>query len=150
MDNKLYVNPSTRSTLVMEGELPILMVPEPIILPFRSPPNLTSPADLSTRSWNIDLFPVMCREHPESRYHDMFGFVFFATKDICNINYLLLRYPHFLGSFLVSFPQVLIELGFSMINNRRNNIIFLSLSNMIFSFLCHMLLSVCNVKTLSM
>src|SRR4051812_43900156 len=82
MDNKLCVNPSTRSTLVMEGELPILMVPEPIILPFLSPPNLTSPPDLSTRSWNIDLLPVMCREHPESRYHDMLCFVLLAAKDI--------------------------------------------------------------------
>src|SRR3954467_11434852 len=102
----------------------MLMVPEPMILPFWFPPNLTSPTDLSTRSWNIDLFPVMCREHPESRYHDMFCFFFFAAKDICNINYLLLRYPHFLGSFLVSSPQVLIELGFSMVNNRRYNMIF--------------------------
>src|SRR3954469_24972845 len=108
------------------------MVPEPMILPFWFPPKFTSPADLSSRSWNIDLFPVMCREHLESRYHDMFCFVFFAAKDICNINYLLLRYLHFLGSFLVSFPQVLIELLFSMINNRRYIMIFHKLSNMIF------------------
>src|SRR3954467_9750504 len=115
MDNKLRANPSTSRTLVIEGELPMLIVPEPMILPFLFTPNLTSAADLSTRSWNIDLFPVMCREHPESRYHDMFCFVFFAAKDIYNRNDLLLRYPHFLGSFLVSFPQVLIEIGFSMI-----------------------------------
>src|SRR4051812_44934380 len=134
----------------MGGELPILMVPEPMILPFWFPPNLTSTADLSTRSWNIDLFPGMCREHPDSRYHDMLSFVFFAAKDICNRDKLFLRYPQFLGSFLVSSPQVLIELGFSMINNRRYNMIFLSLSNMIFSILCHMLLSVYNVETFSM
>src|SRR4051812_47549280 len=126
------------------------MVPEPIILPFRSPPNLTSPADLSTRSWNIDLFPVMCREHPDSRYHDMLCFVFFAAKDICNKNNLFLRYPHFLGSFLVSFPQVLIELGFSIISNRRNSMIVFILSFMIFLRLCHMLLGVCYVKALCM
>src|SRR3954471_14952227 len=118
------------------------MVQELMILPFWFSPNFTSPADLSTRSWNIDLFPVMCREHPEFRYHDMFCFFFFAAKDICNRNYLLLRYPHFLGSFLVSFPQVRIELGFSMIFNRRNSMIFFRL--------CHMLLGVCNVKTLCM
>src|SRR3954465_9464848 len=82
MDTKLCVNPSTRSTLVMEGKLPKLMVPEPIILPFRSPPNLTSPPGLSTRSWNVDLLRVMCREHPESRYHDILLFVLFAAKDI--------------------------------------------------------------------
>src|SRR3954463_12270850 len=118
MDNKLCVNPSTRSTLVMEGELPRLMVPEPMIFPFLSPPNLTSPPGLSTRSWNVDLLPVMCREHPESRYHDILLLVLFAAKDICNKNYILLRYPHFLGYFLVSFPQVLIELGFSIIRHR--------------------------------
>src|SRR3954467_6414378 len=138
MDNKLRANPSTSRTLVIEGELPMLIVPEPMILPFLFTPNLTSPADLSTRSWNIDLFPVMCREHPESRYHDMLCFFFFAAKDICNRNYLLLRYPQFLGSFLVRFPQVPIELGFSMINNRRYSMIFLRVSNMIFFRLCHM------------
>src|SRR3954463_2686978 len=126
------------------------MVPEPIILPFGSPPNLTSPADLSTRSWNIDLLPVMCCENPESRYHDMLCFVFFAAKDICNRNYLLLRYPQLLGSFLVSSPQVLIELGCSIINNRRNNMIFFRFCRMIFSRLCHMLLSVCSMKAFGM
>src|SRR3954467_14110677 len=82
MDNKLRANPSTSRTLVIEGELPMLIVPEPMILPFLFTPNLTSPADLSTRSWNVDLFPVMCREHPESRYHDILCFVLFAAKDI--------------------------------------------------------------------
>src|SRR3954469_19415970 len=148
MDNKLCVNPSTRSTLVMEGELPKLMVPEPIILPLLTPPNLTSPPGLSIRSWNVDLLPVMCREHPESRYHDILLFVLFAAKDICNRNYLLLRYPQFLGSFLVSSPQVLIELGFSIIFNRRNNMIFFRFVSMIFLKMCHMLLSVISVKAL--
>src|SRR3954465_11401072 len=131
MDNKLCVNPSTRSTLVMEGDLPRLMVLEPMILPFWSPPNLTSPPGLSTRSWNVDLLPVMCREHPESRYHDILLFVFFAAKDICNRDYLLLRYPQFLGSFLVSLPQVLTKLGFSIIVNRRNNMIFSRFGSMV-------------------
>src|SRR3954465_972149 len=116
----------------------------------RSPPNLTSPPGLSTRSWNVDLPPVMCREHPESRYHEILCFVLFAAKDICNRNYLLLRYPQFLGSFLVSFPQVLIELGFSIIVNRRNNMIFFRFDNMILLRLCHMLLGVYSVKTLCM
>src|SRR3954465_8670542 len=116
----------------------------------RSPPNLTSPPGLSTRSWNIDLLPVMCREHPESRYHDILLFVLFAAKDICNRNKLFLRYPYFLGSFLVSSPQVLIELRFSIIRNRRNSMIISILSSMIFLRLCHMLLSVCYVKALSM
>src|SRR3954466_11626038 len=105
---------------------------------------------LSTRSWNIDLIPVMCREHPESRYHDMLCFVLFAAKDICNRNNLILRYPHFLGSFLVSSPQVLIELGFNIVSNRRNNMIIFNVSFMIFPRLCHMLFGVGYVKTLSM
>src|SRR3954464_4415991 len=150
MDNKLCVNPSTRSTLDMEGELPRLMVPEPMILPFWSPPNLTSPPGLSTRSWNVDLLPVMCREHPESRYHDTLLFVLSSAKDICNRNYLLLRYPQFLGSFLVSSPQVLIELGFSKIFNRRNSMIFFRFVSMIYLRMCHMLLGVNSVKLLCM
>src|SRR4051812_21208135 len=78
----------------------------------------------------------MCREHPKSRYHDIFLFVLFSAKDICNKNYLLLRYPQFLGSFLVSSPQVLIELGFSKIFNRRNNMIFFRFVSMIFLRMC--------------
>src|SRR3954463_4750581 len=146
MDNKLCVNPSTRSTLVMEGELPRLMVPEPMIFPFLSPPNLTSPPGLSTRSWNVDLLPVMCREQPESRYHDILLSVLFAAKDIYNLNYLLLRYPQFLGSFFVSSPQFLIELGFSKIFNRRNSMIIFNRRFMIFLRSCHMFLGVNGVK----
>src|SRR3954464_1886272 len=92
----------------------------------------------------------MFREHPESRYHDILCFVLFAAKDICNRNYLLLRYPQFLGSFLVSFPQVLIELGFSIIVNRRNSMIVFRFDSMIFLRLCHMLLSVCSMKAFGM
>src|SRR3954467_3992128 len=84
----------------------------------------------------------MCREHPESRYHDMLCFVLFAAKDICNRNNFILRYPHFLGSFLVRFSQVLIELGFDIISNRRNSMIIFSVSLMIFPRLCHMLFGV--------
>src|ERR1044072_5306782 len=56
------------------------MVPEPMILPFWLPPNPTTPPALSSISWNKRLSPVMCREHPLSRYHDrsFFG----AIKDI--------------------------------------------------------------------
>src|SRR3954464_287950 len=111
---------------------------------------MTSPPDLSTRSWNIDLLPVMCREHPESRYHDMLCFVFFAAKDICSRNNLILRYPHFFGSFLVRFSQVLIELGFNIKSSRRNSMIIFNMSFMIFPRLCHMLFSVCYVKALCM
>src|SRR3954462_4076089 len=92
----------------------------------------------------------MCRKHLESRYHNILLFVFFAAKDICNINYLLLRYPQFLGSFLVSSPQFLIELGFSKIFNRRNNMIFFRFVSMIFLRMCHMLLGVNSVKLLCM
>src|SRR3954465_9676928 len=112
------------------------MVPEPMIFPFWFPPNLTSPADLSSRSWNIDLLPIMYREHPECRYHDMFSFVFRALKEICNRYNLFLRYPHSFGSFWVSSPYVLIELRFSI----RFIIRFLGV--------CNILLGVCYVETL--
>src|SRR3954471_2127583 len=92
----------------------------------------------------------MCHEHPESRYHDTLLFVLSSAKDICNRNYLLLRYPQFLGSFLVSSPQVLIELGFSKIFNKRNSMIFFRFVSMIFLRMCHMLLGVNSVKLLCM
>src|ERR1051325_1693358 len=80
MDNKLCANPSTNRTLEIEGRLPFPMVPEPMILPFWLPPNFTSPPGLSYRLWNIYLLPVICREQPESRYHDWcFNFI---VKDI--------------------------------------------------------------------
>src|ERR1044072_6756794 len=75
------------------------MVPEPMILPFWLPPNPTTPPALISSSWNICLSPVMCREHPLSRYHDLC--LNGAAKDICNINNFVLRYPYS-GSFLVS------------------------------------------------
>src|ERR1043165_8903431 len=112
MDNRLCANPSTNRTLKIEGRLPFPMVPEPMILPFWLPLNFTSPPDLSSRLWNIDLLPVICREHPESRYHDWcFNF---TVKDICNINYFLLRYQYLFGSFLVRVSKVLFELWFNM------------------------------------
>src|ERR1044072_6422595 len=75
------------------------MVPEPMILPFWLPPNPTTPPALSSSFWNICLSPVMCREHPLSRYHDWW--LNGAVKDICKINNFVLRYPPS-GSFLVS------------------------------------------------
>src|ERR1044072_2133223 len=83
----------------MEEDLPKPMVPEPMILPFCFPPNPTTPPALSSSFWNKCLSPVMCREHPLSRYHDrcFLG----AIKEICNINNFALRYP-LSGSFLVS------------------------------------------------
>src|SRR3954465_7835967 len=112
MDNKLCANPSTYKTLVMEGEFLLPMVPRPIIFPLWFPPNLTSPPDLSSRLWNIDFLPVMCREHPESKFHDWcFNCV---VKDIYNIIYFLPRYSHLFGSFGVSVPRVLFELMSSM------------------------------------
>src|ERR1044072_7211561 len=78
------------------------MVPEPMILPFWLPPNPTTPPSLSSSSWNICLSPVMCHEHPLSRYHDwcLNG----AVKDICKIDNFVLRYP-LSGSFLVSLSR---------------------------------------------
>src|ERR1044072_5142608 len=86
------------------------MVPEPMILPFWLPPNPTTPLGLSSSSWNICLSPVMCREHPLSRYHDwcLNG----AVKDICKIDNFVLRYP-FSGSFLVSLSRSPVDSGCS-------------------------------------
>src|ERR1044072_1638704 len=79
-----------------------------MILPFWLPPNPTTPPGLSSSSWNICISPVMCREHPLSRYHDwcLNG----AVKDICKINDSVLRYP-LSGSFLVSLSRSLEDSG---------------------------------------
>src|ERR1044072_6634331 len=95
MDNRLCIKESTKRTFVIEGKELLPIVPEPMVLPFRSPLKPTQPAALSSKLWNICFLPVMCREHPESRYQDWcFNF---AVKDICNIYYFVLRYPYRFG-----------------------------------------------------
>src|SRR3954467_12862801 len=111
---------------------------------------MVSSTALSTRTWKTILLPFKCCEQLESRCHVMLNVVFFVIKRICKRNNLFLWYPHLLGSFLVSSPQVLIELGFDIISNRRNSMIILTMSFMIFPRLCHMLLGVCYMKTLCM
>src|ERR1044072_9539997 len=61
-----------------------------------------TPPGLSSSSWNICLSPVMCREHPLSRYHDwcLNG----AVKDIFKVYDFVLRYP-LSGSSFVSLPR---------------------------------------------
>src|SRR3954466_1572523 len=111
---------------------------------------MVSSTALSTRTWKTVLLPFKCWEHLESRCHDMLNVVFFVTRRICKRSSLFLWYPHLLGSFLVSSPQVLIELGFDIISNRRNSMIISNMSFMIFPRLCRMLFSVCYVKALCM
>ena len=86
-------------TLLIEiEELPI--VPVPMILPNWLPPNFTFPPSFIARVRNIDFSPVMCLEHPLSRYHDLcFSF---ALRHICNIDTFRFRYPLLCGSFGVS------------------------------------------------
>src|ERR1051325_4903817 len=123
MDNRLCVNPSTNRTLEIEGRLPFPMVPEPMILPFWLPPNFTSPSGLSSSLWNIDLLPVICREHLESRYHDWcFNF---TVKDIYNINYFFFRYPYLSGSFLVRVSKVLFEPWFNIKSFRTRSVFYI-------------------------
>jgi len=79
-------------------ELP--MVPMPMILPFRFPPNPTVPLSFIVRVRNKDSSPVMCCEQPLSRYHD-FSFSI-PLKHICSIKNFKLTYPYLYGSFRVS------------------------------------------------
>lgn len=109
MDIKLWINPSTKRTLVMEGNVQLPFMPEEMIFPFWSPSKPTMPPGLSSKLWNICLLLVMYRKHPESRYH---GWCFKSNaKDICNIYYFILRYPYLSGSFWDSLPRVLNKLG---------------------------------------
>ena len=113
MDYRLCINPKTNKTLLIEGRFPLPTVLEPMISPLWLPPKPTWPPGLSSRLWNICLLPFMCREQPESRYHDWC--FCFATKDICHMYYFILRYPYFLGSWFVSFTKILIEFWFDRI-----------------------------------
>src|SRR3954470_12995295 len=111
---------------------------------------MVSSTSLSIRTWKTVLIPFKCWEHLESRCHDMLNAVFLVTKRVYRRNSLFLWYPHLFGSFLVSFSQVRIELGFDITSNRRNSMIIFNVSLMIFPRLCHMLLGVCYVKALCM
>ena len=91
IDNKLCIQPSTKRTFLIEGNLPLPIVPESMIFHFWLPPKPTTPPDLSSKSWNICLSLIMCREHPLSRYHDwcLCG----SIKEIWNVDHLILMYP---------------------------------------------------------
>jgi len=95
MLSKLWLSPSINDTLLIEiEELPI--VPKPMILPVWFPPNPTVPPSFMVRVRNKDLYSVMCREQPLSRYQD---FCFsLAFRHTCNINNVCLRYPYLCGS----------------------------------------------------
>jgi len=94
--NRLCLRPSTSHTLLIEIEaLPIVLVP--MILPNWLPPNFTFPPSFIARVRNIDFSPVMCLEHPLSRYHDLcFSF---ALRHICSIDNFRFRYPLVYASF---------------------------------------------------
>jgi len=99
MLSRLCLSPSTIHTLLIEiEELPI--IPVSTILPVWFPPNPTVPPSFMVRIRNKDLSPVMCHEHPLSRYQDFcFSLPFRHT---CNINYVCLRYPYLCGFSCVS------------------------------------------------
>lgn len=68
--------------------------------PWKLSLKVTLPPSLALRLKNIDLFPVMCLEHPLSKYH--FSDFLFPCRHICSRNDKVFRYPHFLGSCFVS------------------------------------------------
>jgi len=64
---RLCLSPSRYHTLLIEiNELPI--VPVPTIFPHWFPPNPTIPPSFMTKSFNICLSPVICREQLFFRY----------------------------------------------------------------------------------
>ena len=104
MLSRLCLSPSTNHTLLIEiEELTIVLIPKILSVWFH--PNPIIPPSFMVR--NINFSPVMCREQPLSRYHDLcFSFL---LKHICSINNFRLRYPYLYGSFMVS-PE-----GFSLL-----------------------------------
>src|SRR4030042_4900961 len=106
MLSRLRVKPSTSQTLLIEREeLPI--IPVPTIFPFWCPPKPQEPPSFMLRVWNIDLSPVICREHPLSRYQEC-CFVL-PCRHTFNINNFSFRYPYIYGSFLVSSGRFLLS-----------------------------------------
>lgn len=99
MLSRLCLSPSTNYTLLIEIE-ELRIVHIPMIFPIWFPPNATVPPSFMVRVRNIKFSPVMCREHPLFRYHDLW--FSFPIKHICSINNLRLRYPYLFGSFMVS------------------------------------------------
>ncbi|RHN52290.1 hypothetical protein MtrunA17_Chr6g0478921 [Medicago truncatula] len=89
MLNRLCFRPSTSHTLFIEmEELPIVLVP--MIFPVWLPPNFTSPPSFIVRVRNKAFSPVMCHEHPLSRYHDLCFSL--ALKHTCSFNQFRFRY----------------------------------------------------------
>src|SRR4030043_701972 len=105
MLSRLGVKPSTSQTLLIEREeLPI--IPVPTIFPFWCPPKPTEPPSFMLRVWNIDLSPVICREHPLYMYHECCFVLPF--RHTCNIDNFIFRYPYLYGSSLASSGRFLL------------------------------------------
>jgi len=80
MLNKLCFNSSTSNTFFM-SKLPLTpMFPLPMIMPLLLSPLVTKPPCFSTKLVNKDASPVICLEHPLSRYHNLFLAPSFFSK----------------------------------------------------------------------
>ena len=66
---KVMFKPSTNKTLSIREDVPLPMLPWPMILPFALSSNVTYPPFLFVRKANLDSSPVMCLEHPLSKNH---------------------------------------------------------------------------------
>ena len=101
MLSKLCFKPLTNKTFSMYLEGVIPMLPIPMIFPLPLSPKVTIPPSLASSVMNCDSSPVMCLEHPLSRYH--FLFPSWDARHTCkHRSSFCLRYPSFLGSFQVS------------------------------------------------
>ena len=69
MLNRFTLRPFTYSTFAMSGNLGKKMIPFPLICDLLPSPKVTLPPFLDSKTLKRERSPVMCREHPLSRYH---------------------------------------------------------------------------------
>ena len=74
----------TKSTLSIAQELDLPTFPLVMISPFMLSPKVTIPPSQVSSERNFDLSPVMCLQHPLSRYHELF-----PLTRTCKANQLL-------------------------------------------------------------
>ena len=69
MLNKFTLRPSTYNTFAMSGSSGREIVPFPFILDLLPSPKVAFPPFLDSKTLKKERPPVMCHEHPLSRYH---------------------------------------------------------------------------------
>src|SRR6266487_5196494 len=96
---KLAVSPFTNSTSLSFGNPLLIRFPIPLISPFAPSPKVTKLVVYGIISVRYFFSPVMCLEHPLSKYQSSFDE---SLKDVCAIRALTSTLDLVLQNFLLS------------------------------------------------